>query len=243
MDSTKISIPSFLLQPSPKGVAPKYLFGTIGKAKFESYATRIPTRTRKAGRAYSRSLHSNSIVQARGLPPYHARVEKKVFMGPVTRVAEGALGVLHYDGVILHPVMLVSSRLLNAQSPSLMISATPDLCSTPFPEDSNLFEAASKGWVEQVTSSGDKPHSSVTVGIDVEQLKQSSSDSQTFINRKYTEAEQALESQSVEPHSAFAGRWGDKEAVIRSLVVPLKGAGAPLGDIEILSDQGIAHVR
>lgn len=77
----------------------------------------------------------------------------------------------------------------------------------------------------------------------MEQLKQYSSDNQTFIDRNYTEAEQALASQSVDPHSAFAGRWSAKEAVFRSLGVPSKGAGAPLKDIEILSDRGIPQVK
>ncbi|KAI4254027.1 MAG: hypothetical protein LQ352_003350 [Teloschistes flavicans] len=225
------------------GVAPKYLYATFGKAIFESYATRVSTRTGRAGRAYIRALHCNSIVQARALPPYHTRDETKVLMDPLARVSEDALGVLHYDSENLHPGMLASTRSLDAQSPSAMTSATPDLCSTPFPRDSNLFEAASKAWVEQVTGSGEKPHSSVTVGIDVEQLKGFSSDNQTFIDRNYTEGEQALAWQSVEPHSAFAGRWSAKEAVFKSLGVPSKGAGAPLKDIEILSDRGIPQVK
>ncbi|KAL8719648.1 MAG: hypothetical protein Q9225_003370 [Loekoesia sp. 1 TL-2023] len=70
-----------------------------------------------------------------------------------------------------------------------------------------------------------------------------SSDSQTFIDRNYSEAEQALASQSVDPHSAFAGRWSAKEAVFKSLGVPSKGAGASLKDIEILSDRGIPRVK
>ncbi|KAL8642495.1 MAG: hypothetical protein Q9228_000813 [Teloschistes exilis] len=225
------------------GVAPKYLFATVGKAKFESYAARVWARTRSAGRAYIRALHSNSIVQARSLPPYHSRDETKVLMDPLARVAEDALGVRHYDSENLHPGMLASSGPLEAHGLSPMISATPELCSTPFPRDSNLFEAASKAWVEQVTSSGEKPHSSITVGIDVEQLKHFSSDNQTFIDRNYTGAEQALASQSVDPHSAFAGRWSAKEAVFKSLGVPSKGAGAPLKDIEILSDRGIPQVK
>lgn len=72
--------------------------------------------------------------------------------------------------------MLASSQSLDAHRLSPIIAATPDLCSTPFPRDSNLFEAASKVWVEQVTGSGEKPHPSVTVGISVEQLKQLNSD-------------------------------------------------------------------
>ncbi|KAL8690259.1 MAG: hypothetical protein Q9218_004256 [Villophora microphyllina] len=225
------------------GVAPKYLFATLGKAVFESYASTVSARTTSAGRAYIKALHSNSIFQARALPPYHARDETKVLMDPLARVSEDALNMLHYDIENLHPGMLVDSRPLDPRSPSPVKAATPDLCSTPFPRDTNLFEAASRAWVEQVTSSREKPHSSVTVGIDVEQLKQFSSDNQTFIDRNYTEAEQTLASQSVDPHSAFAGRWSAKEAVFKSLGVPSKGAGAPLKEIEILSDRGIPQVK
>lgn len=84
------------------GVAPKYPFTTIGKATFDSCATRIWTRTRIAGRAHIRVLHSKSIVQSRALPPYHTRDETKVLMDLLARVAEDALGVLHYDSENLH---------------------------------------------------------------------------------------------------------------------------------------------
>ncbi|KAL8757896.1 MAG: hypothetical protein Q9184_004093 [Pyrenodesmia sp. 2 TL-2023] len=130
------------------------------------------------------------------------------------------------ESEVIH-IMLADERPPNTYSPSSPWSDTPDLCMTPFPKDENLFEAASKAWVEQVISTRGKPQASVTVGINVEQSDQFSSDNQIFIERNYTEAEQDLASQSVDPHSAFAGRWSAKEAVFKSLGVLSKGAGAP----------------
>lgn len=225
------------------GVAPKYLLATLEKSMYEDYARKAEARTISANRGYIKAMLSNSIFKARALPPYHARDESNVLMDPLARVSEDGLNNLHFDGANLHPGTMAEDRLLDTRSPSPPKVVTPDLCSTPFPKDRNLFEAASKAWVEQVTSTREKIQSSVTVGIDVEQLDQFSSDNQTFIERNYTEAERALASQSVDPHSAFAGRWSAKEAVFKSLGVPSKGAGAPLKDIEVLSDRGIPQVK
>lgn len=225
------------------GVAPKYLFATLERVVYEEYAGRVATRTRAANRAYTKAMLSNAIFQARSIPPYHARDETKILMDPLARVSEDALSNLHFDSSNLHPGMLADERPPNTHSTSSPRSMTPDLCMTPFPKDEILFEAASKAWVEQVISTRGKAQSSVTVGIDVEQLDQFSSDNQIFIERNYTEAEQDLASQSVDPHSAFAGRWSAKEAVFKSLGVPSKGAGAPMRDIEVLSDHGMPKVK
>lgn len=225
------------------GIAPKYLFATLEKAEYHNYTAKFSTRTRSANRAYTKAMLSSSIFKAKTLPPYQAQDESKILLDPIARVSEDWPHNLHFDSANLHPVMLSEDRLIDTSSPSPARLSTPDLCSTPFPKDMSLFEAASKAWVEQVTSSNETTQCSVTVGIDVEQLSQFSSDNQTFIDRNYTEAEQALASRSADPHSAFAGRWSAKEAVFKSLGVPSKGAGAPLKEIEILSDGGIPRVK
>ncbi|KAL9613426.1 MAG: hypothetical protein Q9167_002024 [Letrouitia subvulpina] len=225
------------------GIAPKYLFATLEKAEYHNYLTKFSTRTRSANRAHTKAMLSSSIFRAKTLPPYQAQDESKILMDPMARVSEDWAHNLHFDSANLHPVMQSEDRLSDMSSPSPVKSSTPDLCSTPLPKDTDLFEAASKAWVEQVTGSSETTQSSVTVGIDVEQLSQFGSDNQTFIDRNYTEAEQTLASRSADPHSAFAGRWSAKEAVFKSLGVASKGAGAPLKEIEILSDGGIPRVK
>lgn len=169
------------------GVAPKYLFATLERAMYEDYATSVATRTKATNRAYTKAMLSNSIFKARALPPYHARDETNISMDLLARISEDALNNLHFDSANIHPGMLAENQNVNTRSPSPLIAMTPGLCMTPFPKDRNLFEAASKAWVEQVTSTREKAQSSVTVAIDVEQLDQFSSDNQTFIERKYTE--------------------------------------------------------
>jgi fatty acid synthase subunit alpha, fungi type len=85
--------------------------------------------------------------------------------------------------------------------------------------------------------------SSISVGVDVEELQYFNSDNNVFIDRNYTDAEKALAAASPDPHASLAGRWSAKEAVFKSLGVPSQGAGAPLKDIEILNDAGIPFVK
>ncbi|KAL8719647.1 MAG: hypothetical protein Q9225_003369 [Loekoesia sp. 1 TL-2023] len=130
------------------GAAPRHLFATLQKAAYEDYASRVRMRMKAINRAYTKAMLSNSIFKARALPPYHARDESKILMDPFARVSEDAFNNLHFDSSNLHPGMQVGHQLLDPRSPSPAKAMKPDLCSTPFPKDRNLFEAASKDWVE-----------------------------------------------------------------------------------------------
>lgn len=74
------------------------------------------------------------------------------------------------------------------------------------------------------------------VGVDVELISSLNINNETFIERNFTTTEQEYCRKAPSPQSSFAGRWSAKEAVFKSLGVASKGAGAPLKDIEILSD-------
>ncbi|EPS26514.1 Fatty acid synthase subunit alpha [Penicillium oxalicum] len=80
------------------------------------------------------------------------------------------------------------------------------------------------------------------VGVDVENIDAINISNETFVERNFTEAEQAYCRKAASPQSSFAGRWSAKEAVFKSLGVSSKGAGAALKDIEIGSDANGAPI-
>jgi fatty acid synthase subunit alpha, fungi type len=74
------------------------------------------------------------------------------------------------------------------------------------------------------------------VGVDVEEIHAINIENDTFVKRNFTQSEQEYCRKAASPQASFAGRWSAKEAVFKALGVSSKGAGAPLADIEILSD-------
>ncbi|KZF21193.1 fatty acid synthase-like protein [Xylona heveae TC161] len=80
------------------------------------------------------------------------------------------------------------------------------------------------------------------IGVDVEAIDAINIDNDTFVERNFTASEQEYCRKAPSPQASFAGRWSAKEAVFKSLGVPSKGAGAPLKDIEITSDEKGAPV-
>ncbi|KAK5093824.1 beta subunit of fatty acid synthetase [Exophiala xenobiotica] len=88
--------------------------------------------------------------------------------------------------------------------------------------------------LESLTAASAAPGSKI--GVDVEDISAINVDNETFVERNFTQAEQAYCKKAPSPASSFAGRWSAKEAVFKSLGVSSKGAGAALADIEIISD-------
>ncbi|TAQ84674.1 hypothetical protein B7494_g7012 [Chlorociboria aeruginascens] len=212
------------------GVHPKYFFATLKKDAFEQYVTKVTQRKRLANRAYIQAVLTNSVFKAKAHPPYHAHDETAVLMDPLSRISESKFGDLQFDGSNLHAG--IHDHIPKSTSPYNISHISSEAL-----EIANI----SKSWVEQIASQDSE--SSVTVGIDVEEVEQFNLDNLTFINRNFTEAEQVFASASPDPKSTYAGRWSAKEAVFKSLNVRSQGAGAPMRDIEILSDNGIPVVK
>jgi len=84
--------------------------------------------------------------------------------------------------------------------------------------------------------------SNTRVGVDAEHISSINMENENFIERNFTPAEIAYCNNAPSPQASFAGRWSAKESVFKSLGVSSKGAGAPLKDIEILSDDKGAPV-
>ncbi|KAK5011229.1 hypothetical protein LTR28_004736 [Elasticomyces elasticus] len=214
------------------GVAPKYLFATLGKEQFDIYATRVTQRKKLANRAYVQALLSNSIVKARTRPPYEEKDESSVYLNPLCRTLEDEARVLRFDTMNLCGVSRDESTLFDPGNPESAANMESSLA---------LATNFSKAWIEQQTSQRSNNFS--TVGIDVVKLKTfSADDDPLFVARNYTDEEVDFASQSPDPHTAFASRWCAKEAVFKSFRTPSKGAGAAMKDIEILSIGGIPKV-
>lgn len=80
------------------------------------------------------------------------------------------------------------------------------------------------------------------IGVDVEDVDALNIENEVFVGRNFTAAEQAYCRKAASAQASFAGRWSAKEAVFKSLGVQGRGAGAPLKDIEIGSDEKGAPV-
>ena len=74
-------------------------------------------------------------------------------------------------------------------------------------------------------------------GVDIESIDALDIHNDTFIERNFTQEEIAYCRAAPNPQASFTGRWSAKEAVFKSLKVESKGAGAPLREIEIVSQE------
>lgn len=88
--------------------------------------------------------------------------------------------------------------------------------------------------LESITKASAAP--GTKIGVDVERIDGVNIDNETFVKRNFTAQEIAYCQKAAHPQSSFTGRWSAKEAVFKSLGVQSQGAGAALGDIEIVSD-------
>lgn len=75
------------------------------------------------------------------------------------------------------------------------------------------------------------------IGVDVEDISAINIENDTFIDRNFTDREQAYCRKAGSPQSSFAGKWSAKEAVFKSLSVASRGAGAPMKEIEISNNE------
>ena len=195
------------------GVAPKYLFATLGKEGYEVYAAKVTRRKRLANRAYAKAMLCNKIVKTHDQPPYKDTEESKVFLNPLSRTSE--------NGSKVNPGDATSAK------------AESDLA---------LVAHVSRALEHQQNQNRGHDFSSVGVDV-VDLKTFTSDENSVFIERNYTDAERRFAAQSLDPHATFASRWCAKEAVFKSLKVKSKGAGAAMKDIEIVSDEGVPSVK
>ncbi|GCB23240.1 fatty acid synthase subunit alpha [Aspergillus awamori] len=212
------------------GVSPRYLFAAVDQTPYEAYRIKALRRCEMANRAFIEGLNTNTLFQAKTSSAWAAEDEMRVFLDPFARVAVDD-GSYYFDAKCLHP----DSEDTASETSSGVLTAV-ETPSTPTSEP--LIHACQK-WVEGAVSTD----GTTSVGVDIESVTAINVENEVFLERNYTEAEREYCQAAPDPAHSFAGRWAAKEAVFKSLQVPSKGAGAPLNEIEILSEGGIPTVH
>ncbi len=227
------------------GIHPRYLYGAIDRACYESYAARVMKRTRLCNRAYLYAMLENRIIACKTAPPYSPADQDAVLLDPRSRIsAETPQGEQwryvvndfkagqHGDKTARETQSLTSLEQYNiatSHTPAFTYPAGQN-------SDSDMTMMGTKKWLEDTATRVARDRD-ISVGIDVESfLSPDSSDLQeTFAQRNFTAEERAIAERSPDPRRALTGKWSAKEAVFKSFGVKSKGAGAAMRDIEVLS--------
>ena len=227
------------------GIHPRYLYGTIGRARYESYAARVTNRTRLCNRAYLYAMLEHRIVACKTVPPYspadqdavllnpHARISATTPQGETWRyVPDDFKAGQHGDETARETENLTSLEHDNIATSHGRAYNLPAGKNTNFDTTMKRTEK----WLEDAATHAGRDRD-ISVGIDVEPfLSPENSDLQgIFPHRNFTAEERAIAERSADPSRTLTGRWSAKEAVFKSFGVQSKGAGAAMKDIEVLS--------
>ncbi len=209
-------------------VAPKYLFSAVGKEAFDNYRSRATMRQRTGNIAFQSALMSNSIFKAKERSPWDssdARM-KEVLLNPRARVSRTE-----------------SSDTLTFKETGTATPRSSSGAGTPREELSHEMLLFSSVHAMLGASAPGSPGQQ-SVGIDVENIADVPVDNENFVRRNFTVMERELCSSKPDPRASFAGRWCAKEAVLKSLQIASRGAGAAMDEIEILHDEfGVPKVE
>ena len=226
------------------GIHPRYLYGTIDRASYETYTARVINRTRLCNCAYLSAMLENRIVACKSEPQYAPTDQDTVFLDPQSRISAQTpqgeqwryvMDRLNSDRHKNDPVSEARCSASECDDADRSSSQTSiSLMSNSSNVDADVLRA--KTWLEDAVARVQPDHK-ISVGIDVEGILSTEDISLegTFVQRNYTAEERAFAERSPDPQWALTGRWSAKEAVFKSLGVRSKGAGAPMRDIEILS--------
>ena len=239
------------------GIHPRYLYGAIDRASYESYAARVTSRTRLCNRAYLYAMLENRVIACKTAPQYSAADQDAVLLNPYSRivadtsrgegwryVTDGFKAGQHGDEIPRGTEDLTSSEK-DSTSPSHIIP-DPTYLSLEKSSDPDTTMQEMKKWLEDTATRIDRDRRNIGVGIDVEPFfsAETSDLEGTFAARNFTAEEKALVERSVDPQRALTGKWSAKEAVFKSFGVKSQGAGAAMKDIEVLSgDEGAPIVK
>ncbi|CAJ2512315.1 Uu.00g053300.m01.CDS01 [Anthostomella pinea] len=191
------------------GVHAQYLFAALDKQAYAEYVAKVTARQKKSYRYFHNGMVNNTLFQAKSTGPYTDEQLSSVLLNPDARVSEDKKSA---------GLAYASNFANQAAAPQLAKSKT------------------TKEMVEGLARSLETGKNN-KVGVDVEDIADINIENDTFVQRNFTKEEIAYCGRSPSPQSSFAGRWCAKEAVFKSLNVESKGAGAPLIEIEILSNE------
>ncbi|CAR31007.1 ZYRO0E07766p [Zygosaccharomyces rouxii] len=191
-------------------IHPDYLYAAIDQATYEDYKLKVVSREKAAYKFFHNGMIHNKLFVGKDNPPYADELEQSVYLDPLARVSE------------------------NKQSGSLEYEASALQQKDSYITANNRKTATIVSQLTQQTAAGSKQGSGV--GVDVELISSVNADSETFVERNFTESEIAYCKAQPSAQSSFAGTWSAKEAVFKSLGVKSQGGGASLRDIEIVRD-------
>ena len=189
-------------------VHPDYLYATLDEKTLEAYRIKNGARYKASYRHLHKSMVENNLINVKGAPPYTSEQEQGVYLDPTARVTrDSKTGLWSY----------------------------PKEYSTHL-TDSQAKAEKTKSIIQGLALSA-SPENVHNVGVDIELISAINVNNDTFIERNFTDDEQAYCRQAPSPQSSFAGTWSAKEAVFKSLNVSSQGGGAPLRDIEIVRNE------
>ena len=189
------------------GIHPKYLFATLDQATYEAYSAKVEARQKKAYRYFHNGMITNTLFRAKDKSPYTDDQMGEVFLNPDARVSQDKK-----TAQLTFATNFAKSTASNQKSKT--------------DKTKQIVESLAKG----------AANSSNRVGVDVEDISAINIENDTFIERNFTDKEQAYCKKAADSRASYAGKWSAKEAVFKSLGVASKGAGASLKDIEIVND-------
>lgn len=207
-------------------IHPRYLFAAVSEQIYDQYRKEVAHRQMRANALFARGLRQNNLFRAKDKSPWEAAGEQKVFLDPTARIWGQTLSELSFNPKNLHPRNPTSDMSLNAP---VMKSDTAQI------DPLSLFESFIRETGSDQDTSG--------VGVDIQETSTMPLHNANFIERNFTQKEQAYCQQASDPHASFAGRWVAKEAIFKSIGTRSQGAGASMDEIEVLPDlEGVPRV-
>jgi len=190
------------------GIHPRYLYAVLDEATYADYKTRVEARQKRTYRYFHNGLINNSLFVAKSHAPYSDDQMHAVFLNPEARVS-------------------LNAKTSELTYPSHLNSSAKKPTAEKREATKKMVESLAKGAARE----GNK------VGVDVEDISAINIENEIFLERNFTDKEQAYCQKAANPQASYAGKWSAKEAVFKSLGVASKGAGAALREIEILNDE------
>lgn len=243
-------------------IHPHALFASLEPETYKVYGEKNMERQARAYRymqdamayvpeADGKKASGHGLIQVKTKAPYTSVQEAKVYLDPTARAT--------YDSVTdewsFRDASKNGKQSLGggSQKKSAVLEAASGKQKQGGSEVQGLLEAM---WTQQQRKEEEeegRPGLIHGSGVDVELMGAIPLQTETFVERNFTAQEQAYCSGSADPAASMAGRWSAKEAVVKALgeaqakwlkqaegrqAVWGRGAGAPLGEIEITREEG-----
>jgi len=234
-------------------VHPDFLLASLTGADFDAYAARRSARERRAARAAADVVAGRRpFVAVKAAPPYTKDNEQRVYLDPAARA--------RFDGNSWSFGAAPRGAGVSGAAPARAprdAAALAAAAAAPLPRA--LAAAASAGGGEQEAAlraglvagvDAARVAGGAGVGVDVEPIATFAPEpAHTLAERNFSAAERAYCAAAPDPPASWAGRWAAKEAVVKALcsaaqarggagalaalAAALRGAGAPLADVEV----------